>query len=114
MRQAQDFKDESAALFDLVSDLSDDEFDTPTAFKAWTFNHILAHLLVFNEAVCMTLDDGDEFKAWYKNFAKDTLATNQRDAEKRAAGGLSGRALCEAWRAGAENTANRFAQLDPK
>ena len=50
MEQAEDFKAECAALYDLVAELSDAEFDQKTAFKGWTLNNVFRHLHVWNQA----------------------------------------------------------------
>ena len=42
MEQAEDFKAECAALYDLVAELSDAEFDQKTAFKGWTLTNDLS------------------------------------------------------------------------
>ena len=45
-----DLRDESEALYQLMTDLPDAEFTTPTGFKNWTFNDILEHLHIWNVA----------------------------------------------------------------
>ena len=45
MQQAQDFLDESERLNQLVASLSDLDLEKKTAFKGWTINHVLGHLL---------------------------------------------------------------------
>ena len=42
--QVTDFRDESEALYALLSPLESDAFGTPTQFKRWTFDDILGHL----------------------------------------------------------------------
>ena len=50
MKQAFDFRDESSYLFDILKDLSENDLNTKTQFKKWTFNTIIRHLHVWNYA----------------------------------------------------------------
>ena len=42
-QQPHDFRDESEALFRLISELSDDQLCRQTQFKHWTINAIITH-----------------------------------------------------------------------
>jgi len=56
LEEAEDFKAESEAVAAILKDLSDDEYDTPTQFKAWTIYDILAHLHLWNMAADWTAE----------------------------------------------------------
>ena len=50
LKQAFDFKDESAYLFDVLHRFSDTDLNTKTLFKEWNINTIIRHLHVWNYA----------------------------------------------------------------
>ena len=48
LQQAYDFCEESNAVYDLLSNLSDNDFNEETQFKGWTINNVIGHLHVWN------------------------------------------------------------------
>ena len=44
LQQAYDFCDESNAIYELLSNIDDDQFNKSTLFKGWTFNNVIGHL----------------------------------------------------------------------
>ena len=50
LTQADDFKAECEALYSLLSNLDDADFDRVTQFKGWTINDVLEHLHIWNWA----------------------------------------------------------------
>ena len=112
--QPGDFRDESDALYRLLADLKDEDFNRPTRFKQWTIGEIITHLHIWNwaaeqvlvnEAVCMKL---------IADFMEQREATTLRAFEKRWTGPLEGRALLEAWHQQYPKSAERFQAVDPK
>ena len=69
LQQAYDFCEESNAVYDLLSNLSDNDFNEKTQFKGWTINNVIGHLHVWNHAADLSLKDGEE----WKNFANAAL-----------------------------------------
>lgn len=115
LTQAQDFKEESDALFTLLAPLSDDDFDRPTLFKSWTLNHILGHLHYGNMLADLSLNDEAKFHETYGAMQKlredgtDTTVATDVMLE-----GLRGQALLTAWRTFYGPMSDRFAAADPK
>ena len=114
MQQAQDFRDESAAIAELLTPLSDVEFETPTLFKGWTINQILRHLHVWNIAAGRSLDGGEAFTAFLAQLLDGELGLSFNAMESRYLEGLSGSALLATWRSEYERLADRFAATEPK
>jgi uncharacterized protein (TIGR03084 family) len=115
MQQAQDFLDESLTLRGLLGPLRDTPLTHPTLFKSWTVADILGHLHMFNRAATLTATDTpafNDFLAWFTAGLK--AGRTMLDLQDEWLDSLSGRALVEAWRAGAEETARVYAGLDPK
>ena len=69
LQQAYDFLAECNAVYDLLSSLSDKEFDQATQFKGWSFNDVIGHLHVWNYAADISLSDGED---WI-NFSNKAL-----------------------------------------
>ncbi|NOX74506.1 MAG: TIGR03084 family protein [Alphaproteobacteria bacterium] len=115
MQQATDFRDESRALAAILEPLSDKEFAAVTQFKGWSINDVIGHLHMFNVAADLTLKDGDLFVAFFGRIAKGMAAGQSLlETQYPFLDGLTGRALFETWRDGAEQTAENYAKADPK
>ena len=93
-----DLRDESEALFQLMVDLSDDDFTTPTGFKNWTFNDILEHLHIWNVAAYESYADEAAFDAYVDKVKGDVMAGNLKKFERSYIDGLAGQALLNTWR----------------
>ena len=70
LQQAYDFCDESNAIYELLSNIDDDQFNKSTLFKGWTFNNVIGHLHVWNYAADISLKDGEEWKEFSNNVLK--------------------------------------------
>ena len=70
IEQAIDFKEESEALYGILSELSETDFSIITAFKDYTIHDVLAHLHLFNQAVLASINDSNEFESFAKNLAQ--------------------------------------------
>lgn len=113
MDQAKDFRDESEALYALLSPLPDDAFNQQTAFKGWTINNVLGHLHVWNWAADLALKDGDGFMDFLKSASAHISRGSVNAFERDWLDGLEGHALLEAWREFYLETAERFGAADP-
>lgn len=114
MQQAQNFRDESAALATFLAPLSDADFDTPTLFKGWSINNILRHLHVWNIAAGKSLDGGDSFAAFLAQLMGGEWGLSFKLMESLYLNGLSGTKLLAAWRSEYERLADRFSTTDSK
>lgn len=114
MQQAQDFYDESTALFALIESLSDDEFESPTLFKGWTINTILRHLHIWNIAADLSCVDEAAFTEFLQNMAAGVRGGRLPDFEMTYLGGLSGQQLRADWIGQAKIMASHFAAVEPK
>jgi uncharacterized protein (TIGR03084 family) len=114
VKQAQDFLDESEALWSLLKSQSEEEFEQPTLFKGWTINNILRHLHVWNIAADLSLTDENAFTEMLGALMRGGKGIRFTEAEADYLDGLAGQALLERWIAHARETAARFAAADPK
>ncbi len=113
MQQATDFREESAALAELLTPLTDADFARETLFKRWTINNILRHLHVWNIAASLSLTDEAGFAEYMKSMAEG-IRGGLPAFEKGYLDGLSGKKLCAAWVQQFEDTAQQFSDADPK
>ena len=114
--EAQDFKQESLALYDLLKDLSDAELDQPTQFKNWTLNNVLEHLHVWNWAANESYVDEVNFEKFVANAMAQTGGLRQFEKHwlDEQYNGLAGRALLQTWHDFLIDMAARFKEVDPK
>ena len=113
--QAYDFCEESNAVYDLLSNLSDNDFNEKTQFKGWTINNVIGHLHVWNHAADLSLKDGEE----WKNFANAALemfgkGSTMNQFEETITQGKQGKELLDTWKNYYEDMTTRFAVADPK
>ena len=114
MQQAQDFQEESEAIYALLSPLTDDDYAKPTLFKGWTIDEVLRHLHVWNIAADLALSDADAFRAFVGQMAAGIRGGRLPDFEKVYLEGLSGKSLRDAWITQLRAMTPRFAAADPK
>jgi uncharacterized protein (TIGR03084 family) len=114
MQQAQDFLEESEALYTLLVPLADEVFDTETLFKRWTFNNILRHLHVWNIAADLSLTDEAAFAEMLRSIMSGTKDLRFTEVEAHYLNGVSGGQLLSAWIDTARTTAAHFSSVDPK
>lgn len=109
------FREESDALYELLSGLSNRDFEQATQFKGWAIEDVVRHLHVWNYAADRSAHgpkDFDEFLAAFSSFAEDGgLPAFER---KWLGGGPRGRALLETWHDFYLGMCERFAADDPK
>ncbi|MEQ8700370.1 MAG: TIGR03084 family metal-binding protein [Bauldia litoralis] len=115
MQQAWDFRDETHVLAALVDPLDARSITRPTLFKSWTVADIFGHLHMFDRAATLTATDTPAFHAFISWFEAGLKAERTMlDLQNEWLDGLSGHALIDAWRDGAEETARVYAGLDPR
>ena len=115
LQQAYDFLDESNAVYDLLSSLSDKEFDQPTQFKGWSFNDVIGHLHVWNYAADISLSDGQDWID-FSNKALKALGSgsSMNQFERTITNNVKGKELLEVWKNYFTGMSDRFAIADPK
>jgi uncharacterized protein (TIGR03084 family) len=115
LQQAYDFLDESNAVYELLSSLSDNEFDQPTQFKGWSFNDVIGHLHVWNYAADISLSDGEDWIE-FSNKALKALGSgsSMNQFERTITNNIKGKELLEVWKNYFTEMSDRFASADPK
>lgn len=115
MQQAEDFRAESRALAGILEDLPEADLHRVTQFKDWTIDHVLGHLHLFNSAAEISLKGEAEFSTFITPIVQEMQRGKSiLEVQFPWLDGLSGKALFDAWRQGAESCADAFAQADPK
>ena len=115
LQQAYDFRDECNAVYSILENLKDQDYEMPTQFKGWTFNNVIGHLHVWNYAADISLKDGDE----WKNFANSALqalgnGSSMNEFEQTITKGIQGPELLSMWKEYYTDMTERFAVADPK
>ncbi len=115
MKQAEDFRDESMALGDLLESLDDASYGRATLFKGWAINDVLGHLHMFNVAALRTLQSKAAFEQFFTPILQG-LGSGQTLLQTQYPwlNGLGGRALFDAWRDESLRLADAYAGADPK
>ena len=114
LTQARDFLAECETLHDVLADLPESAFETPTQFKGWTINDVLVHLHFWNLAADLSAQDEAAFQSMIAPvFASFQKGEGMRGPEN-AAIAARGIALRDAWIAQAREMADRWEQMDPK
>lgn len=113
MQQAEDFREVSRAVEEVVTPLTEEDFSRTTGFKDWTIDQILRHLHVWNYAAHLSLTDEPAFKEWMSETA-DAVGKGSLPAyEESFLDGLSGHALLRTWADFYPVVADAFAKADP-
>ena len=112
MKQAENFRSESKALYGLLNQIEEARFSEPTLFKDWTTNCVLRHLHYWNFMAELQLTDEPKLKNQLRSLYhhKGSL----REFEAAALENMSGSLLLETWIAHADLVSNLFGQADPK
>ena len=115
LQQAYDFRDECNAVYSILENLKEQDYEMPTQFKGWTFNNVIGHLHVWNYAADISLKDGDE----WKNFANSALqalgnGSSMNEFEQTITKGIKGPELLSMWKEYFTDMTERFAVADPK
>ena len=115
LQQAYDFRDECNAVYSILENLKEQDYEMPTQFKGWTFNNVIGHLHVWNYAADISLKDGDE----WKNFANSAMqalgsGSSMNEFEQTITKGIKGPELLSMWKEYYNDMTERFAVADPK
>ena len=115
LQQAYDFRDECNAVYSILENLKEQDYEMPTQFKGWTFNNVIGHLHVWNYAADISLKDGEE----WKNFANSALqalgnGSSMNEFEQTITKGIQGPELLSTWKEYYTDMTERFAVADPK
>src|SRR4051812_395375 len=107
-----DLAAEQAALDDLVTDLDEAGWDTPTPAEGWSVRDQIGHLTFFDRQAIIAATDPARFEA-----DRDAAVADMDAYEKRVASVTAGRTGAErlsAWRAGRGELIDVYAEMDPK
>jgi len=113
-QQPIDFKDESEALYQLITNAPDGVMERETGFKDWTVGNIIGHLHMWNWAADLSLHDPEAFSNFYLKAGPAVQAKGLRAFEDKWLGGLDGHELLETWRRLYLEIADRFGAADPR
>ncbi len=115
IEEANHFSAECAALKSLVTPLTESNFSRKTQFKEWTLNDIFSHLYMGDNNARLTLLDPDSFKA-AQNARQKALdgGISRFEYQSQWVNGLKGHALVTAWFESSLETADAYADADPK
>lgn len=115
MQQAVDFLEECNSLADLLHPEDDAIFDRVTQFKGWTINDVIGHLHMFNVAASKALAGDQQFENFVSPVRKALAAGKSLlEPQNEWLNGLSGRPLFDDWFAQCQQTAERYATINPK
>lgn len=110
--QANDFKAESMALYELLANVEANRFSEKTQFKKWTVNHILQHLHYWNTMADLSLVDEQLFVERIQQMRDSGL--NMRGFESYFLDNLSGKELLIQWHKFLPVVSEHFLVADPK
>jgi len=113
MKQAEDFRAESAAVERLIAPLAAADYTRSTGFKGWTIDQIIRHLHVWNRAAYFSLTDETALKAYLAEVAQAVGSGGLPAFEERYLDRLSGTDLFDTWRGFYPEVADAFAKADP-
>jgi len=114
-QQPIDFRDESEALYQLLADLDDDDFERPSQFKGWTVNDVISHLHAWNRAADLSLNDTEAFAEFRRRlFEAIQNGSTVVEFEKVWLDDCKNRERLEQWRSFYLEMSERFAGADPK
>ena len=105
LQQAADLLEEGEELRQLLTSLSEDDWQAPTPFKNWTVNNVVQHLHGADRMAVLALTDADAFEAAKSQPAqvRATMSPNQEGAE-----------LFEVWWSFFNQMVEQLGQSDPK
>ena len=104
MQQIDDFREEGTALYELLVELKDDQWELPTPFKSRTVNWVVQHLHDADRWALHSVTDPDGFRDWMQNREK------YRESEPDP---LEGRALMDRWFEYQQNLCDELERVDP-
>jgi uncharacterized protein (TIGR03084 family) len=114
-RQVDDFREECAALQEVLDPLDDAAFRTVTLFKGWTFHDVVAHLHLFNQAADASIHRPEEFDRLWADLQR-AMASGRtlREATDEWLGGARNRAAYDLWRDFWPGMCDRLEGVDPR
>lgn len=110
--QAVDFRAEVEALHDLLSTLSDADWDRETGFKRWTINDVIQHLHAGDQMAAASVESPEAFASLRAavQARRDAGLTRVQETRERM-GDLTGHRLRDRWRDTALMLADQLALL---
>lgn len=108
------FRQENENLWHGLKTKPEQDFSQATHFKGWTINHILKHLMVWNQAIVLAVNNTDAFAEFAKPASVAALSGTLNQFEHALHPDLEGQNLLNTWYTSAEEVIEVFQQLDPK
>ena len=114
LSQAEDFLEESEALYAAIAELDDEALRQVTQFKGWTIEDVLVHLHFWNRGADLSARD----EAAFQDMVGGAMASLKKNGSLRAVEDSviteRGTALREAWIGLVRDMAPRWKKMDPK
>ncbi|MDG2002768.1 MAG: TIGR03084 family metal-binding protein [Novosphingobium sp.] len=114
MPQAEDFLDECRVLHELLSQIPEEMWEEPSAFKRWTATDIIGHLYHTDCTALAALDGEDAFWDQMAGMSEANVCAEGIIAYTRRWHGLAGQALLDRWIDTARSLAETFRDIDPR
>ncbi|MEM9682889.1 MAG: TIGR03084 family metal-binding protein [Pseudomonadota bacterium] len=115
LQQAADLRTEGDALFKLLNNLEDSDWDRATLFKGWTVNDVIQHLHDSDLLASASARNPEEYSRLRGGIMERRDAGLSRVEEARQRfGDLKGRKLLTAWRETLTALCDALADRDPK
>ena len=115
LTQALDYLDECTVLDDLLRETDGSLWEQPTQFKGWTFNDVVGHLYLFDDAAKLTLEDPEAFAGFIEE--KRRLIADGRSLQEYTRawhGERRGHELLSRWRESFREVSRVYAAADPR
>jgi uncharacterized protein (TIGR03084 family) len=110
-----DLRAEHEALDDIVSPLSEGQWNAPTPAEPWTVRDQISHLTFYDGVATGAVIDPDEFRRWLREEAMSQIAPAEGDPGDLVLGrSITGKELLEVWRMGRAELCKTLGELDPK
>jgi uncharacterized protein (TIGR03084 family) len=109
-----DLSAELDELDQMVSPLSDEEWETPTPAEGWTIRDQISHLAYFDGKAAQATTDPEAFMAWRDSDAMKDLAGDDETADVAMGRSISSSELLERWRTARAGLLAALEKMDPK
>jgi hypothetical protein len=111
-RQVDDLRAEGAELAELMSKLTEEDWQRRTTFKDWTIYDVIAHLHFSDHMGMTTIESGAAFQALMADMQSSGLPFVEYT--RRWLGSVSGADLLERWKTLLDELCDRLQALDPQ
>ena len=111
----RDLADEQSALKAVLTDLSDEQWQTPTPFYRWTVKDQITHLAWFDRAASLSIQDPDAFQNQARTLMASVANFDEAHQTINATGApLSSAELLAWWSHESSRLLKAFSSVSPK